>query len=83
MIAGFGAIAAGTRLHAGVLGAVVLTLLFAGSIAFTESTSVSRHPGHLAYRRGISALVPWPTRRPATSPKGTPAADAPVRTGGP
>ena len=81
VIAGFGAIAAGSWLQPGALGAVLLTLLFAGSIAFTESISVSRHPGYRAYQREVSALVPWPPRRPA--PVGASAGDQPVRPGDP
>ena len=65
VMAAFGAIAAGTWLQVGSAGAVLLILLFAGSIAFTESISVSRHPGYRAYQRQVSALVPWPPRRPA------------------
>ena len=65
VMATFGAIAAGTWLQVGSAGAVLLILLFAGSIAFTESISVSRHPGYRAYQRQVSVLVPWPPRRPA------------------
>ncbi|POH68058.1 MULTISPECIES: DUF1295 domain-containing protein [Cryobacterium] len=83
VIAGFGAIAAGTWLQPGALGAVLLTLLFAGSTAFTESISVSRHPGYRAYQREVSALVPWPPRRPAPDSVGASAGDGPVRPGGP
>ncbi|MEC5184644.1 steroid 5-alpha reductase family enzyme [Cryobacterium sp. MP_3.1] len=83
VIAGFGAIAAGTWLQPGALGAVLLTLLFVGSTAFTESISVSRHPGYRAYQREVSALVPWPPRRPAAHSVGASAGDGPVRPGGP
>ena len=93
VMAGFGAIAAGTWLQVGSLGAVLLTLLFAGSIVFTESISVSRHPGYRAYQREVSVLVPWPPRRPATGTAtgtggaagagGASAGDDPVRRGGP
>lgn len=83
VIAGFGAIAAGTWLQPGTLGAVLLTLLFAGSIALTESISVSRHPGYRAYQHEVGVLVPWRPRRPATGAAGVPAGDQPVRRGGP
>lgn len=58
----FAAIAAGTPLLWTGLGAVLLTLLFAGSTAFTEWISASLHPEFEAYRRDTSALIPWPTR---------------------
>jgi steroid 5-alpha reductase family enzyme len=64
LMAGFGMIAAGTALQAGSLGAVLLTLLFLGSIAFTESISLERHPDYAAYRRAVWPLIPWlPKRR--------------------
>ncbi|MET0955342.1 MAG: DUF1295 domain-containing protein, partial [Cryobacterium sp.] len=66
LVAGFGAIAAGSILQPGTLGAVLLTLLFVGSIAFTESISMERHPGYAAYRREVWPLVPWAPKRRAT-----------------
>ncbi|TFD91639.1 DUF1295 domain-containing protein [Cryobacterium lactosi] len=83
VMAGFGAIAAGTWLQAGSLGAVLLTVLFVGSIAFTESISVSRHTGYPAYQRRVSVLVPWPPHRAATGAVSASAGDDPVRRGGP
>ncbi|WP_297373222.1 hypothetical protein [Cryobacterium sp.] len=69
VIAGFGMIAAGTALQLGSLGALLLTLLFVGSIAFTENISMARHPGYAAYRRAVWPLVPWlPKRTPAPAP---------------
>jgi steroid 5-alpha reductase family enzyme len=69
LIAGFGAVAAGTVLQPGSLGALLLTLLFLGSIALTESISLERHAGYAAYRRRVWPLVPWkPKRAPATAP---------------
>ena len=63
----FGAIAAGTPWLWTGAGAVLLTLLFLGSTAFTEGISIGRHPEYADYRRTTSALVPWPPRRqPAT-----------------
>lgn len=59
----FGAIAAGSPwLWTGV-GAVLLTLLFLGSTAFTEWISTGRHPEYADYRRRTSALIPWPPKR--------------------
>lgn len=59
----FGAIAAGTVLEWTVLGAVLLTLLFAGSTRFTESISLSRYPEYAGYQATTSAVIPWPPRR--------------------
>jgi steroid 5-alpha reductase family enzyme len=63
LMAGFGAIAAGTVLQVGSLGALLLTLLFVGSIVFTETISMERHPGYAAYRRAVWPLVPWAPKR--------------------
>lgn len=63
---GFAVAATGSWLHWTVLGAVLLTLLFAGSTAFTESISRSRYPAYAGYQQRTSALVPLPQRtRPA------------------
>jgi steroid 5-alpha reductase family enzyme len=56
----FGAIAARSLLQWTVLGAVLLTLLFLGSTAFTESITKSKYPEYAEYRRTTSALIPWP-----------------------
>lgn len=61
----FAAIAAGTALLWTVAGAILLTLLFLGSTAFTEWISASRHPEFEDYRRVTSMLIPWPPRRDA------------------
>jgi steroid 5-alpha reductase family enzyme len=58
----FAVIAAGTPVLWTGLGAVLLTLLFLGSTAFTEWISASRHPEFEAYRGVTPALIPWPTR---------------------
>ena len=69
LVAGFGAIAAGTVWQLGSLGALLLTLLFVGSIALTERISLERHPAYAAYRHHVWPLVPWkPKRTPATAP---------------
>ena len=83
LVAGFGALAAGSILQPGTLGAVLLTLLFVGSIAFTESISLERHPDYAAYRHEVSALVPLPPRRPAAETARVPGGDDPIRPGGP
>jgi len=82
----FAALAVGTLVQPGTLGAVLLTLLFVGSIGFTESISLARHPGYAAYRRTVWPLIPWfPKRRrsPAAVAAAGPAdaadGEAPVR----
>ncbi|MCS5498705.1 DUF1295 domain-containing protein [Cnuibacter physcomitrellae] len=64
----FGAVAAGTVLDWTVIGAVLLTLLFIGSTAFTEGISLSKYPEYADYRRTTSAIVPWFPRRREHSP---------------
>ena len=59
----FGAIAAGSLWQPTVLGAVLLTLLFVGSTAFTESITAGKYPEYAQYRRTTSPMVPWPPRR--------------------
>ena len=59
----FGAVAAGSILQWTMLGALMLTGLFIGSTAFTESITLSRYPEYADYRRTTSALVPWWPRR--------------------
>ncbi len=61
----FAVIAAGTPLLWTVGGAVLLTLLFLGSTAFTEWISKSRHPDFEEYQHTTSMLVPWRPRRAA------------------
>jgi len=60
-----GAVAAGSILQWTVLGAVLLTTLFIGSTAFTESITLSRYPEYAEYRKTTSALIPWWPRRGA------------------
>ncbi|KAD4059799.1 DUF1295 domain-containing protein [Arthrobacter yangruifuii] len=59
---GFAIAATGSWLHWTVLGAVLLTLLFAGSTAFTESISRSRYPAYAGYQKRTSAVIPLPPR---------------------
>ena len=61
----FAVIAAGTPVLWTGAGAVLLTLLFLGSTAFTEWISRSRHPEFEDYQRTTSMLVPWRPRRDA------------------
>lgn len=61
----FGAVAAGSLWQWTVLGALLLTVLFIGSTAFTEQITRSRYPEYADYQRGTSPLVPWRPRRPA------------------
>lgn len=58
----FAIIAAHTALLWTGVGAVLLTLLFLGSTAFTEWVSTSRHPEFDNYRRTTSMLIPWRPR---------------------
>jgi len=56
----------GSLFHASVAGALVLTLLFVGSVRFTESLSAAKYPGYEDYRARTSAVIPWFPRRGAT-----------------
>jgi steroid 5-alpha reductase family enzyme len=58
----FAVIATGTAWLWTGAGALLLTLLFLGSTAFTEWISRSRHPEFEEYRRVTSMLIPWPPR---------------------
>jgi steroid 5-alpha reductase family enzyme len=62
----FGAIAAGSVLQWTVLGAALLTGLFIGSTAFTESITRSRYPEYAGYQATTSPIVPLPPRRART-----------------
>jgi Predicted membrane protein len=63
----FGAIAAGSVLQWTVVGPVLLTLLFLGSTAFTESITKSKYPEYAEYQRTTSRQIPWFPRRSATT----------------
>lgn len=54
-----GAIAAGSVLQWTVIGAVLLSLLFLGSTAFTESITKSKYPEYADYQRTTSSQIPW------------------------
>mgnify|MGYP002620526474 CR=1 FL=1 len=68
MFFAFGAIAAGSVLQWTVIGPVLLTLLFLGSTAFTESITKSKYPEYAEYQRTTSRLIPWFPRRSADEP---------------
>jgi steroid 5-alpha reductase family enzyme len=59
VIFAFGAIAAGSVLQWTVVGAALLSLLFVGSTAFTESITKSKYPEYAEYQRTTSRLIPW------------------------
>ncbi|WP_448230920.1 hypothetical protein [Microbacterium lacticum] len=50
-------------INPGIIGAVLLTLLFLGSTVFTESISAVKYPAYAEYRRTMSMLVPLPRQR--------------------
>lgn len=58
-----GAVAAGTVLVWTVVGAALLTVLFIGSTALTESITRSRYPEYAQYQARVSPIVPWWPRR--------------------
>jgi steroid 5-alpha reductase family enzyme len=58
-----GASAAGSPLQWTVLGPLLLTLLFVGSTAFTESITRGKYPEYADYQATTSPIVPWPPRR--------------------
>ncbi len=57
-----GSLAAGSWLNLGLIGPVLLTLLFLGSTRFTESISLSKYPSYAQYQKRTSALLPLPPR---------------------
>lgn len=46
----------------GLLGPVLLTLLFQGSTSFTEMLSLEKYPDYADYQASTSRLIPWPPR---------------------
>jgi steroid 5-alpha reductase family enzyme len=56
----FGVAAGAGWLNVSIVGPVLLTALFQGSAAFTESISASKYPAYAQYRRRTSRLLPWP-----------------------
>jgi steroid 5-alpha reductase family enzyme len=45
-----------------VAGPLALCALFAGSTVFTESLSLAKYPDYAAYRKRVSAVIPWKSR---------------------
>lgn len=68
---GFAVTATGSWFHWTVLGAVLLTLLFAGSTVFTESISRARHPEYAQYQHRTSPIIPLPPRHPTRTAEAT------------
>jgi steroid 5-alpha reductase family enzyme len=62
----FAVAASGAWLSVTIVGAVLLTLLFKGSTAFTERISLGKYPAYNDYQRTTSRLLPLPPRRPGT-----------------
>ena len=54
-----GAVAAGSLFQWTVVGPILLSLLFVGSIRFTESITLSKYPDYKDYQRRTSPVVPW------------------------
>lgn len=63
VLVAFAMIATGSPLERTVIGAVLLTLLFVGSTAFTESITLSKYPEYAEYQAMTSAIVPLPRKR--------------------
>lgn len=59
----FGAIAAGSLLQWTVIGALLLTMLFVGSMRFTEAITLSKYPEYAEYQATTSPMIPWVPRR--------------------
>jgi steroid 5-alpha reductase family enzyme len=59
---GFAAIASGTLVNLGLVGAVLLLLLFQGSTNFTEALSLEKYPTYADYQKRTSRLIPLPPR---------------------
>lgn len=60
VIYGFGVVATGQWLNWTIAGPVLLTLLFDGSVRFTESISKSKYPEYAEYQQRTSRLLPMP-----------------------
>ncbi len=57
------ATALGELWHWSIVGAVVLSALFAGSLRFTEQISTGKYPEYKKYQERVSALIPWFPRK--------------------
>lgn len=51
--------ALGQVLNPSIIGAVLLTLLFQGSVWITEMLSLRKYPEYAVYQRETSKLIPW------------------------
>jgi steroid 5-alpha reductase family enzyme len=60
----FAVAATGRLLDWTLAGAILLTILLQGSIAFTESISMRRYPEYAEHRQRVSAFLPLPRRFP-------------------
>ena len=60
VIYAFGIVASGQWLHWTIAGPALLTLLFDGSVRFTESISKSKYPEYAEYQKTTSRLLPMP-----------------------
>ena len=60
MVYAIGCVATGQWLHWSIIGAVLLTLLFDGSVRFTESITKSKYPEYADYQKSTSRLLPMP-----------------------
>jgi steroid 5-alpha reductase family enzyme len=58
----FAVSAAGVMWSWSILGVILLTLLFDGSVRFGESISLGKYPSYSGYQRTTSRLLPWPPR---------------------
>ncbi len=59
---GFAVIASGTWINLGLIGPVLLLLLFQGSTNFTEALSLEKYPTYADYQKRTSRLIPLPPR---------------------
>ena len=55
----FSLTATGTWLHWTVIGALLLHMLFEGSVRFTERISLGKYPAYADYQKRVSRLIPW------------------------
>ena len=54
-----GAYAIGTSIHWTIIGAILLTILFAGSTRFTEQITLSKYPEYAERQKSVPAVIPW------------------------
>ena len=65
---GFAIAASGVVWHWTLIGALLLTLMFDGSVRFSEGISSRKYPGYARYQQEVSRLLPGPPRsRPPVS----------------